>query len=220
MKYKYLLHGHFNNKYSKIIDNIRNYSHKKFKKYLNNSDFNYGYPHITIIYGPVLYNNYIPLDIFDEKIINDFYPGFIKKFNKLPSDLKFIGVTPFFSIDKITIKAEFESKQLNNMRKFLIENNPLIKSYYEEFKKNKNETEPILKKMFPNIFIKDKSYNKIPKGWIHSTILVINSDVSENNILNIIKNIETKLEKKIKKGDILELSEIGINLKNKFIKIF
>ena len=28
-KYKYLLHRHFNNKYSKIINDIRNYSHKK-----------------------------------------------------------------------------------------------------------------------------------------------------------------------------------------------
>ena len=30
-KYKYLLHGHFNNKYETIIDNMRDYAQKKFK---------------------------------------------------------------------------------------------------------------------------------------------------------------------------------------------
>ena len=219
-KYKYLLHGHFDNKYSEIINNIRYYAMMKYKKYSNNFDFNYGYPHITIIYGPIFYKNHTPIDKFDKKIIDKFYPNFIDKFNgQIPDDLKFIGVTPFFSLDKIIIKAEFESKKLNKIRKFIIENNSKIKSYYDDFKKNKKIIEPILKKKYPNIYIKDKSYDKNPKGWIHSTLL--KPDISEYEIVKIIKNIELQLEKYgLKKGTIIKMSEIGLNLKNYFIKIF
>ena len=60
------------------------------------------------------------------------YPGFFEKFKELP-DIKYIGISVFFSINRITIKAEFESKQLNKMRHYLINTNPLIKSYYDEF---------------------------------------------------------------------------------------
>ncbi len=222
-KYKYLLHGHFNSKYETIIDNMRDYAQKKFKKYLNDSDFNYGHPHVTIIYGPVLYSENIPLIEYDKQIIDTFYPGFIDKFSKkkLPNDLKFLGVTPFLSVDRITIKMEFESKKLNKMRQFLIDSNPEIKKFHEEFKQGKLNSEVITKKKFPNIFTRDKSYDKNPKGWIHATLMVIKGDVSESDIISITTDIEKELENKgIKKGDITELSEIGLDLKNKFIAFY
>jgi hypothetical protein len=215
-KYKYLLHGHFNSKYEKAINTMKDYSQKKFKKYLNDTDFNYGHPHVTIIYGPVLYTDTEPLIEYDKKIIDTFYPGFIDKFkkNKLPNDLKFIGVTPFLSVDRITIKMEFESKKLNKMKKFLIDSNPDIKKFQEEFKLAKIDAKPILKKKFPNMYIEN------PKAWIHATIVVITSDISESEITMIMSDIENELEKKgIKKGDITDLTEIGLNLKNKFIAL-
>jgi hypothetical protein len=221
-KYKYLLHGHFNDQYEKTIDTMKDYAQKKFKKYLNDSDFNYGHPHVTIIYGPVLYTETEPITKYDKKIIDTFYPGFIDKFSnkKLPNDLKFIGVTPFLSVDRITIKMEFESKKLNKIRQFLIDSNPEIKKFQEQFKHEKINSEIVTKKQFPNIFFRDKSYDKNPKGWIHATIMVIKGDVSETDITNMITDIEKELEKKgIKKGDITDLREIGLNLKNKFIKL-
>ena len=170
-KYKYLLHGHFDNNISRMIDNTRKYMLKKYKKYKYNGEFNYGYPHITIIYGPVIKSkNEIEIN---KKVINKFYPGFLNNFNKLPNDIKYIGITPFFALDRVIIKAEFESKQLNKIRKYLIDCNPEIKQYYNEFKISKKNIEKDLKKKYPNIYIKDKSYNKIPKGWIHVTILVL-----------------------------------------------
>ena len=124
------------------------------------------------------------------------------------------------SVDRITIKMEFESKKLNKMRQFLIDSNPEIKKFHEEFKQGKLNSEIITKKQFPNIFVRDKSYDKNPKGWIHATLMVIKSDVSESDINSITKDIEKELENKgVKKGDITELSEIGLNLKNKFTKI-
>ena len=50
--------------------------------------------------------------------------------------------------------------------------------------------------------------------------MVIKGDVSESDITNMITDIEKELENKgIKKGDVTNLSEIGLNLKNKFTKI-
>ena len=221
-KYKYLLHGHFNLKYEKAIDTMKDYAQKKFKKYLNDSDFNYGHPHITIIYGPVLYVETEPITKYDKKIIDTFYPGFIDKFGKkkLPNDLKFIGVTPFFVVDRLIIKMEFESKKLNKIKQFLIDSNPEIKKFHEEFKVAKINSELESKKKYPNIFTRDKSYDKNPKGWIHATIMVIKGNLSEFDIIMIMIDIENELEKKgIKKGDITDLSEIGLNFKNKFTKI-
>ena len=140
-KYKYLLHGHFDNKVSKIIDKTRKYMFKKYKNEKYDLSFNYGKPHITIIYGPVINSNHEI--IINKKIINNFYPGFLDKFTNtnLPSDIKYIGITPFFGVDRIIIKAEFESKELNKIRQYLIDTNPEIKLYYNEFKKNKKEIE-------------------------------------------------------------------------------
>jgi len=225
-KYKYLLHGHFNDDISKTISKTRKLIYNKFKNNFSNEPFNYGYPHITIIYGPVFHisknkdKGNLIVKQFDKNVIDKFYPNFLNKFNKLPSDIKFIGVTPFFSLDRVIIKAEFESKELNKIRNFLINCNPDIKKYYDEFKSNKKNNEKEIKKMFPNIYIKDKTYNKIPKGWIHATLAVLKSDIGENKILEIIKHCNDILYKyNIQKDNIFCLKEIGLNLNNTFIKI-
>ena len=216
VKYKYLLHGHFEKNISEKIIKVQKIIQKKYKKYKFESSFNYGYPHITIIYGPVIYSkNEIKIN---KDIINNFYPGFLSNFKKIPNDIKYIGVSPFFALDRIIIKAEFESNELNKIRNYLIKSNPMIMQFYKDFKKNKKEAEKELKKRYPNIFIRDKSYDKIPKGWIHATLFVIKSDVSEEIIKNIINYCEKYINLEI--GKELALSEIGINLNNNFTKIF
>ena len=223
---KYLLHGHFDDNISKIIDKARKSIYKKYKNEYSEKHFGYGYPHLTIIYGPKLFieninqknddKNIIDQKSYDKNIIDQFYPKFLDKFNKLPSDIEFIDVTVFFGLDCVVIKAEFESKELNKMRKFLIESNPEIKKYYEDFKNNKKNIEKQLKQMFPNIYTKDKSYNKIPKGWIHSTLAVVKSDIGEDKILEII-NYAKKIFNIIKDNK-LKLKEIGLNLHGNFTK--
>jgi len=213
-KQKYLLHGHFNNQIIKTIDKTRNYLFKKYNDYKYTGHFTYGFPHITIIYGPVIYSN--KEIIINYNNINKFYPGFLDKFKKLPNDIKFIGVTAFISVNKISIIAEFESKQLNKIRKFLIDQNPEIKSYYEEFDKNNNFLNKELEKLYPNIFIKNKSY-KTYKRWIHVTLLVTKPNLSENIIIKIIKDANKYIGDKF--NGILSLLEIGINLNNTFKSI-
>ena len=144
------------------------------------------------------------------------YPGFLKKFKDLPSDIKYVGISAFFSFDRIIIKAEFESPQLNKIRKYLIATNPLIRAYYDEFKKN-FEKKKKLKDKFSNIYVKDKSYHKVPKGWIHVTLLIVKPNISEKEFNNIIKVADTTF--KLNKDTNLSLKEIGINLKNNFHKI-
>jgi hypothetical protein len=213
--YKYLLHGHFENNITKLIDKTRDYISKKYKNEKSDLPFNYGLPHITIIYGPVIKSdNMITLS---DNIIDSFYPGFLENFKELPSDIKYIGISAFFAPDRIVIKAEFESKQLNKMRMYLINTNPKIKSYYDDFKLNYKKNEKELKLKYPNIFVKDKSYNKTPKGWIHSTLIVLKPDISDNQFNKIIKDVDNKF--KLKKGMIISLKEIGIHLKNNFYKI-
>lgn len=227
IKIKYLLHGHFNSKISNIIDKARKIAYKKFNKYLSELDFTYGKPHITIIYGPVFYDPKYILEKFNKKIIDEhFYPGFIDKFkNKLPDDLKYTGVSAFINLDRIIIKAEFESKKLNEMRNYLINCNQLIKSYYAEFKRTRKEFEKMyeleLKKRFPKLYSKDRSYNKNPKGWIHATLLVIKPSINENEIIKIIETLENYLSNQgLKIGDIININEVGLNLKNNFIKFW
>ena len=48
-KYKYLLHGHFNDDISETISNIRKLIYTKFKNNFSNEPFNYDYPHMTCI---------------------------------------------------------------------------------------------------------------------------------------------------------------------------
>ena len=214
--YKYLLHGHFDNKVTKLIDSTRKYMLKKYTNEKYNMMFNYGFPHITIIYGPIIKsNNNI---ILNNKVINSFYPGFLEKFNTLPNDIKYVGISAFFGSDRIVIKAEFESKQLNKIRKFLIQSNPEIKSYYDEFKKNYKKNEKELKEKYPNIFVKDNSYNKTPKGWIHATLLVLKPDITDQQFMAIIKDADKHF--KLNKDLCLSLKEIGVNLKNIFHKLF
>jgi len=214
--YKYLLHGHFENKVSNLINKTRVHMFKKFKDENLDLSFTYGLPHITIIYGPVIKaNNKLSLN---KKTINNMYPGFFEKFKELPSDIKYIGISVFFSINRIIIKAEFESKQLNKMRHYLINTNPLIKSYYDEFKRNYKKNEKILREKFKNIYVKDKTYNKNPTGWIHASLLVVKSDIDEKKLIKMIKESDKIF--KLNKNYILSLKEIGINLNNNFYKIF
>jgi hypothetical protein len=213
-KNKYLLHGHFNDKIIKTIDKTRNYLFKKYNDYKYEGRFTYGFPHITIIYGPVIYSN--KEIIINKNTINKFYPGFLDKFKELPTDIKFIEITAFLSLDKISIVAEFESKQLNKMKKYLIETIPEIKKYYEEFDKTNNISDKELKKLYPNIFIKNKSY-KTYKRWIHATLIVIKPNLSEDIIIKIMKDANKYIGDKF--NGTLSFSEIGINLSNIFNKI-
>jgi len=213
-KNKYLLHGHFNDKIIKTIDKTRNYLYKKYNYYKYEGHFTYGFPHITIIYGPVIYSN--KEIIINKNRIKLIYPGFLDKFKELPTDIKFIGITAFLSLDKISIVAEFESKQLNKMKKYLIETISEIKKYYEEFDKTNNISDKELKKLYPNIFIKNKSY-KTYKRWIHSTLLVIKPNLPEDIIIKIMKDANKYIGDKF--DGILGLSEIGINLTNNFTVI-
>jgi hypothetical protein len=227
IKIKYLLHGHFDSKISNIIDKARKIAYKKFNKYSSELDFTYGKPHVTIIYGPVFNDPKYILEKFNRKVIDKyFYPGFIDKFkNKLPDDLKYTGISIFINLDRIIIKAEFESKKLNEMKNYLINCNQLIKSYYVEFKRNRKEFEKLyeleLLKRFPKLYSKDRSYNKNSKGWIHATLLVIKPNINENEIIKIIETLENYLSNQgLKIGDIINISEIGINLKDNFIKFW
>jgi hypothetical protein len=172
VKCKYLLHVHFDKKNTTILDLARNYALKKYKKYLLNKPFTYGYPHLSIIYGPIKIvskeNNTHPIKIFNKNIIDELWPKFIDTFNNtLPDDVIYKGVTPFFTLDRIIIKAEFESKKLNKIFKFLLNCNSEIKQYYDEFKKEDDERHPKLKIMFPKLYKKEKRIIKIPKnGYI------------------------------------------------------
>jgi hypothetical protein len=47
-----------------------------------------------------------------------------------------------------------------------------------------------LKKRFPKLYSKDRSYNKNSKGWIHATLLVIKPSINENEIIKIICRIK------------------------------
>jgi hypothetical protein len=207
-RYKYLLHGHFDNNVTKIIDTARNYLFKKYTKEKYDMSFTYGFPHISIIYGPVI--NSDNMIILTDKVIDNFYPGFLDKFKNLPSDIKYIGVSAFFSMDRVIIKASFESKQLNKIKKYLIDSSPKIRSYYDEFKINYNEHKKELKKKYPNIYVKDKS-------WIHSTLIVLKPDVSEQQITKIINDADNFF--KLKKGTVISLKEIGVYIKENFYRI-
>lgn len=207
-KYKYLLHGHHENKITKLINTTQKYLFKKYKNEKYDMPFTYGFPHISIIYGPVIMSD--TMITLTDKVIDSFYPGFLDNFKELPSDIKYVGVSAFFSLDRVIIKAGFESKQLNKMKKYLIDTNPEIKSYYKEFKKNYNKTKKEIKEKYPNIYVKDK-------GWIHSTLIVLKPDISEKEITRIIKDADKHFT--LKKGTILSLKEIGIYIKENFHKL-
>jgi hypothetical protein len=86
----------------------------------------------------------------------------------------------------------------------------------KEFDKTNNISDKELKKLYPNIFIKNKSY-KTYKRWIHSTLLVTKSNLPEDIIIKIMKDAKKYIGDKF--NEILSLSEIGINLSDVFKKI-
>jgi hypothetical protein len=178
----FVLYGTFDNTVATLIDRVKhsfdieeNHIHKTFKKTILE-------PHTSIVYEPEY--ELKSLDDFEEykKIIPNLnsieklYPGFTNYLDKLDKidDVVLEGASAFFRENMVIIKIGFNSKKMNELRNFVYNTSPYMKSFEDIWRKKVSN--PKIKEMFgtSRYYKEDETFNIIePKLWIHTTIAAL-----------------------------------------------
>lgn len=160
--------------------------------------------HIRVIYGPEIERD--KNEVQDLNECNKLYPGYINKFRgDLPEcTLKKLNIVKLFDMNILEIIVK--SKGLTNMYKYLRNNVPQIKKYYDSHHK---------------LLAKHKDYNmcydtKPKSDWCCIKLAIINSSDGWNQVFeNISKEFEKYKEKRFQTSAIMlftPLNETSVQL--------
>lgn len=233
--YSYYMVGHFNERQEDLLADIKSILLKKFADFLTPYQDKVK-PHLTLIYGPgkkYKDTNEIELKISQtkleqESIIDDIYPGILKKYDELfrgvNPNLKFKCISVFIRTTRIILKAEFECEELEEFIRYSRNNLDFYKKSMNDIKKEYLENKENLKEKYGELFNEDTTLDEIkPYGFIHCTLCSLDSSKIDKDIL---KNILTESNKiansmKLNEDDDFKIDTIDVRIpySKEYIKI-
>ena len=233
--YSYYIVGHFNKKQEDLLADIKSELLKKFSDFLTPYQDKVK-PHLTLIYGPgkkYKDTDEIELKISQtkseqESIINDIYPGILKKYDELfrgiNPTLKFKCISVFIRSTRIILKAAFECEELEEFIRYSRNNLDFYKKSINDIKKEYLENKESLKEKYGELFHEDTTLDEIkPYGFIHCTFCSLDSSKIDQDILKNILLESNKIAKsmKLNENDNFKIDTVDVRIpySKEYVKI-